>query len=110
MTSSNIHDCLLSLLVLLHLTDVLPDAAAGITEEGEDSQAGMDNAFKWIMRWGLGLACLLFIIWPLLALPAKDFSKGYFTFWCEVMTNSGSILPLIKFPDNIAGKAIAVLF
>ncbi len=53
---------------------------AGITEEGEDSAAAMENAYKWILRWGVGLAILLFILWPLLALPAKVFSKGYFTF------------------------------
>ena len=54
---------------------------AGLTEEGEDSPAAMEVAFKWIVMWGTGLAVLLFVVWPLLALPAKVFSKGYFTFW-----------------------------
>lgn len=41
----------------------------------------MEVAFKWILAWGGGLAVLLYVVWPLLALPAKVFSKGYFTFW-----------------------------
>lgn len=59
----------------------------------------MDNAFKSIMRWGLGLACLLFIVWPLLALPAKDFSKGYFTFWCETAATDYSHSAAAKDPS-----------
>ena len=39
----------------------------------------MDKARK-IMLWvGWGLSVLLVIVWPLLALPAGVFSKGYFT-------------------------------
>ncbi len=68
---------------------------AGITEEGEDSQAGMDNAFKWITRWGLALALILIVLWPLLALPAKDFSKGYFTFWVIISMTWGFIATVI---------------
>ncbi len=54
---------------------------AGITEDGKDSAEAMDNAYKWICIWGTALALLLFVLWPLLALPARVFSKGYFTFW-----------------------------
>lgn len=124
---------------------------AGFREEGEDSAAAMENAYKWILIWGevpfsaclftvalinrnphpgntyrwpvfphlsaqllmiaglarvacrntvesynmliwfagfagTILATLLFILWPLLALPAKVFSKGYFTF-CEFLVS-----------------------
>ena len=48
---------------------------AGITEEGKDSQAAMDHAFKWILIWGGILSVVLFILWPCLALPARVFSK-----------------------------------
>ena len=48
---------------------------AGITEDGKDSQAAMDNAFKWILIWGGILSVVLFILWPCLALPARVFSK-----------------------------------
>lgn len=57
--------------------------AAGITEDGKDSAAAMDNAYKWILIWGGILSVVLFILWPCLALPAKVFSKSYFTFWSE---------------------------
>jgi hypothetical protein len=36
---------------------------------------------RFVTRWGTGLTILLVVIWPALATPAKEFSKGYFTFW-----------------------------
>jgi hypothetical protein len=36
----------------------------------------MEHAFKWIVRYGGGLAFILIIAWPCLALPAGVFSKG----------------------------------
>lgn len=54
---------------------------AGFEEDGPDSHAAMEHAYKWILKWGGGLALVLIIVWPCLALPAKVFSKGYFTFW-----------------------------
>ena len=48
----------------------------GFTEEGPDSPAAMEHAFKWIVRYGGGLAFILIIAWPCLALPAGVFSKG----------------------------------
>ena len=65
----------------------------GLTEEGEDSPAAMDVAFKWILMWGGGLSVLLYVVWPLLALPAKVFSKGYFTFWVIISVAWGAPLP-----------------
>ena len=41
----------------------------------------MEHAYKWILKYGGGLAFILIIAWPCLALPAGVFSKGYFTFW-----------------------------
>lgn len=54
------------------------DANAELTAEAE---AEMDNAMTMITWWGLGLAAVLVVAWPLLTLPAGVFSKGYFTFW-----------------------------
>jgi Na+/proline symporter len=67
----------------------------GITEEGKDSKAAMDNAFKWILIWGGILSVVLFILWPCLALPAKVFSKGYFTFWVIISMTWGFIATVI---------------
>ena len=49
---------------------------AGFTEDGPDSPAAMEHAFKWIVKYGGGLAFILIIAWPCLALPAGVFSKG----------------------------------
>lgn len=71
--------CCLRIYFLTALT-VSSAIPAGITEDGKDSAAAMDHAFKWILIWGGILSVVLFILWPCLALPAKVFSKGYFTF------------------------------
>ena len=55
--------------------------SAGFEEDGPDSAAAMEHAYKWILKYGGGLAFILIIAWPCLALPAGVFSKGYFTFW-----------------------------
>eukprot|EP00178_Gracilaria_changii_P014320 TRINITY_DN40431_c0_g1_i1.p1 TRINITY_DN40431_c0_g1~~TRINITY_DN40431_c0_g1_i1.p1 ORF type:complete len:683 (-),score=107.90 TRINITY_DN40431_c0_g1_i1:54-2102(-) len=54
------------------------DANAVLSEETEVELA---RASKLIMAWGVGLTLLLVVAWPLLTLPARAFSKGYFTFW-----------------------------
>lgn len=36
---------------------------------------------RFVTVWGSGLTLVLVVLWPLLALPAKDFNEGYFTFW-----------------------------
>ena len=51
---------------------------------GDDSPEGIEHAYKWILRWGTALSVVLFVLWPLLALPARVFSKGYFTFWVVI--------------------------
>ncbi|CAN8070123.1 unnamed protein product [Agarophyton chilense] len=47
----------------------------------EETDAELARAQKLIMAWGVGLTLVLVVLWPLLALPARAFSKGYFTFW-----------------------------
>ncbi|CAK0787068.1 hypothetical protein CVIRNUC_010284 [Coccomyxa viridis] len=60
---------------------MVDDSETGFEEEGPDSAAAMEHAYKWILKYGGGLAFILIIAWPCLALPAGVFSKGYFTFW-----------------------------
>lgn len=38
-----------------------------------------------------GLTLVIFIMWPLLTLPAKVFSRGYFTFWVLLSLVWGTI-------------------
>ncbi|KAI4312952.1 hypothetical protein MLD38_037736 [Melastoma candidum] len=61
------------------------------------------RAKSWIIKWGVGFTIVIVIIWPLLSLPPKEFSKGYFTFWAVIAIAWGTIgsivivaLPLIE--------------
>ena len=67
--------------------------SAGFEEEGPDSAAAMEHAYKWILKYGGGLAFILIIAWPCLALPAGVFSKGYFTFWVIISIIWGLVSP-----------------
>ncbi|KAI3692349.1 hypothetical protein L6452_32163 [Arctium lappa] len=49
------------------------------------------SAKKWIIKWGVGFTFVIVILWPLFSLPARDFSKGYFTFWAVVAIAWGTI-------------------
>lgn len=58
------------------------DGHADATElAAEDSPEAMDKASKTMQYACWGFTAVLIILWPLLALPAGVFSKGYFTFW-----------------------------
>ena len=59
-------------------------APVGFHSSGPDSPEAMEHAFRWILKYGGGLAFVIIILWPLLALPAGVFSKGYFTFWVSI--------------------------
>lgn len=54
------------------------DPNAHIVFEAEES---LQRALKKICFIGVLLTVLLVIVWPLLTLPARIFSKPYFTFW-----------------------------
>lgn len=54
------------------------DEHAMLSREEED---GLERAMKIIGTWGFGLTFIMVIAWPVLTIPAKDFSLGYFTFW-----------------------------
>eukprot|EP00878_Enallax_costatus_P017535 GHUV01018420.1.p1 GENE.GHUV01018420.1~~GHUV01018420.1.p1 ORF type:complete len:502 (+),score=164.21 GHUV01018420.1:1083-2588(+) len=52
--------------------------------DGEDSPASLTRALRWTYLTGGTLTLLLVILWPLLALPAGVFTKGYFTMWIVI--------------------------
>ncbi|KAI7838882.1 hypothetical protein COHA_007348 [Chlorella ohadii] len=72
------------------------DASAHAVYEGEDSMEAMNKARKIMMRVGWGLSFILIILWPLLALPAGVFSKGYFTFWVILAITWGLIATVVS--------------
>ncbi|KAJ4773514.1 Urea-proton symporter DUR3 [Rhynchospora pubera] len=62
----------------------------------------------WIVKWGVGFTILIVILWPVLSLPAKRFSLGYFTFWAAIAIVWGTvasaviiIMPLVESWDTI---------
>jgi len=57
------------------------DGSADLAESGEDSEEGLLGALRFTVIYGTILTGVLIILWPLLALPARVFSEGYFSFW-----------------------------
>ncbi|KAH7430303.1 hypothetical protein KP509_09G092500 [Ceratopteris richardii] len=57
----------------------------------EFNEDKLRNAKKWILKWGVGFTILIVVLWPVLSLPAKVFSKGYFTFWAVISILWGTI-------------------
>ncbi len=47
--------------------------------EGEDSPEALNQVIRFTWWTGGALTLVLLILWPVLALPAKVFSQGYFT-------------------------------
>ena len=41
----------------------------------------MAYAYRMTWIWAITLSIVIFVLWPLLALPAGIFTQGYFTFW-----------------------------
>ncbi|KAG6387822.1 hypothetical protein SASPL_153016 [Salvia splendens] len=48
-------------------------------------------AKTWIVKWGIGFTLVIAVIWPILTLPAGQFSKGYFTFWAVIAIGWGTV-------------------
>ncbi|XWS36129.1 hypothetical protein CRYUN_Cryun20dG0058000 [Craigia yunnanensis] len=69
----------------------------------EFKEEKLTKARSWIVKWGVGFTTVIVILWPLLTLPAGEFSVGYFTFWAVVAIAWGTIgsaviiaLPIIE--------------
>lgn len=74
----------------------------------EYKEEKLKNARRWIIKWGVGFTLLIVVLWPILTLPAGQFSKGYFTFWAVIAIAWGSVgsaviiaLPLIESRETI---------
>ncbi|GLC42948.1 hypothetical protein PLESTB_000288800 [Pleodorina starrii] len=76
--------------------------------EGEDSPEALNHVIRFTWATGGTLTLLLLILWPILALPAKVFSQGYFTFWVIIAMIWGIVasvicivLPIVEASDVI---------
>lgn len=74
----------------------------------EFKEEKLTRAKVWIVKWGIGFTVLIVILWPILSLPAGEFSKGYFFFWAVIAIGWGTIgsaviiaLPIIESWDTI---------
>ncbi|KAL4418865.1 hypothetical protein ABPG77_002621 [Micractinium sp. CCAP 211/92] len=72
------------------------DASSHGPMTGPDSPEAMDRAKKVMLWVGWSLSLLLIVIWPLLALPAGVFSKGYFTFWVVLSITWGLLATIVS--------------
>ncbi|KAI6706835.1 hypothetical protein NL676_009797 [Syzygium grande] len=57
----------------------------------EFKEEKLNRAKAWIVRWGIGFTVVIVVLWPVLSLPAREFSKGYFTFWAVIAIAWGTI-------------------
>lgn len=71
------------------------DPNAFLAKTGEDSFDGMTKAFVWTAYYGTGGTMILVIAWPILALPAQVFSKGYFSFWVIIAMIWGLVAAIV---------------
>ncbi|KAF6139584.1 hypothetical protein GIB67_033588 [Kingdonia uniflora] len=88
------------------ITMVEKDTSDLPSEEFQEER--LIKAKVWIMKWGIGFTLVIVVLWPLLSLPAGEFSLGYFTFWAVIAIAWGTIgsaviiaLPLIESWDTI---------
>eukprot|EP00968_Pinguiococcus_pyrenoidosus_P021896 scaffold2952_cov312-Pinguiococcus_pyrenoidosus.AAC.11 len=77
--------------------------------------AALEDARKFVMKWGVGLTLVLIIIWPILSLPAGVFTKDYFAFWVFVAIAWGFastliiiVLPIYEAWDSIYGVLLGI--
>lgn len=53
-----------------------------IDDDDDDmSEAKLDQAKAWIVRYGCVFSLLIAVVWPLLTLAAGNFSLSFFRFW-----------------------------
>lgn len=86
---------------------LVEDDMSGLSPDDQDP-VELDKAYKWITRRGYVLTFVLIIVWPLLSIPARTFSKEYFAFWVLVSVMWGfatstiiTILPIVESAEGI---------
>jgi Na+/proline symporter len=60
---------------------LVEDDPAAYEDDGDDSPEALTKALRWTWWTGGALTLVLIVVWPLLALPAGVFPKGYFYMW-----------------------------
>ncbi|KAL9681665.1 hypothetical protein QQ045_013452 [Rhodiola kirilowii] len=96
-----------------NITRVEKDAEELPAEEFRDDK--LVSAKRWIVKWGLGFTVIIVVLWPILSLPAGQFSLGYFTFWAVIAVAWGTVasvviiaLPLIESWETIQSVCLGM--
>ncbi|XP_042490885.1 urea-proton symporter DUR3-like isoform X1 [Macadamia integrifolia] len=82
----------------------------------EFKEEKLKHAKSWIVKWGIGFTVVIVILWPVLSLPARAFSIGYFTFWAVIAIAWGTVgsiviigLPLFESRETIINVLIGMV-
>ncbi|CAL8469194.1 g8735 [Coccomyxa elongata] len=68
---------------------------AEVIDNEKENPAAMAYAYKMTWIWAGCLSVVVFVLWPLLTLPAGVFSQSYFTFWIVLMMIWGFLAALV---------------
>jgi Na+/proline symporter len=83
----------------------------GLSSAEKDPQL-IEKCEDWIKRRSFGMTFVLIFVWPLLALPAGIFSKGYFAFWvfvCIVWAFTAAVA-VIVYPITESSEYLCLLW
>jgi len=86
---------------------LVEDDLSGLRPEDQDP-AELAKAYRWITRRGYILSFVLIIVWPVLSIPERTFTKDYFAFWVLLSIIWGfgaaiviALLPLTESSDDL---------
>jgi SSS family transporter len=72
------------------IDDALPDL-----DPEENDEEALKAAQVWISKWGLGFTIVMVIIWPVLSVPAGEFTRGYFQMWVLIAILWGLVATVV---------------
>jgi SSS family transporter len=72
------------------IDDALPDL-----DPEENDEEALQAAQKWISQWGIGFTVVMIIIWPVLSVPAGEFTRGYFNMWVVIAVVWGLLATVV---------------
>merc|ERR1719158_926231 len=95
--------------------EMLENDQSGLSPE-DFTEEFLNEASRWVQKWGWGFTIVMVVIWPLLSIPAGVFTKDYFAFWVFISLAWGFsatlvivILPIYESMDSIQGVILAIL-
>mmetsp|Transcript_114155 Transcript_114155/g.202327 ORF Transcript_114155/g.202327 Transcript_114155/m.202327 type:complete len:683 (-) Transcript_114155:62-2110(-) len=95
--------------------EMLEDDKRGL-DEADFSPEFLADAKAYVQKWGWAFTITMVIIWPVLSLPARVFSKGYWAMWVFISLAWSFVatfvivsLPIIESWDSISGVCLAMV-